>query len=88
MTGVDLNRAGTPLIEIVSEPDMRSVDEAVCLCQDHSRTGYMAGYPVMPSWQKARSVRTLMCRYTSQTRPLVLAVSLKPKLISLYSSCH
>ncbi|MDO5651113.1 MAG: Asp-tRNA(Asn)/Glu-tRNA(Gln) amidotransferase subunit GatB [Moraxella sp.] len=29
MTGVDLNRAGTPLIEIVSEPDMRSVAEAV-----------------------------------------------------------
>lgn len=28
-TGVDLNRAGTPLIEIVSEPDMRSVGEAV-----------------------------------------------------------
>lgn len=29
MTGVDLNRAGTPLIEIVSEPDMRSSAEAV-----------------------------------------------------------
>lgn len=29
MTGVDLNRAGTPLIEIVSEPDMRSSLEAV-----------------------------------------------------------
>ena len=29
MTGVDLNRAGTPLIEIVSEPDMRSSDEAL-----------------------------------------------------------
>nr|VFJ61539.1 MAG: aspartyl/glutamyl-tRNA(Asn/Gln) amidotransferase subunit B [Candidatus Kentron sp. FW] len=29
MTGIDLNRAGTPLIEIVSEPDMRSAREAV-----------------------------------------------------------
>jgi len=29
MTGIDLNRAGTPLIEIVSEPDMRTAKEAV-----------------------------------------------------------
>jgi len=28
-TGIDLNRAGTPLIEVVSEPDMRSAAEAV-----------------------------------------------------------
>ncbi len=28
-TGIDLNRAGTPLIEIVSEPEMRSAKEAV-----------------------------------------------------------
>ena len=28
LTGIDLNRAGTPLIEIVSEPDMRSASEA------------------------------------------------------------
>jgi len=29
MSGIDLNRAGTPLLEIVSEPEMRSASEAV-----------------------------------------------------------
>ena len=29
LSGIDLNRAGTPLIEIVSEPDMRSAKEAI-----------------------------------------------------------
>ncbi|NOQ63633.1 MAG: Asp-tRNA(Asn)/Glu-tRNA(Gln) amidotransferase subunit GatB, partial [Methyloprofundus sp.] len=29
LTGIDLNRAGTPLLEIVSEPDMRNAKEAV-----------------------------------------------------------
>ena len=42
MTGVDLNRAGTPLIEIVTEPDMRSPAEAVaCLRKIHSIITYL-----------------------------------------------
>lgn len=32
-SGIDLNRAGTPLIEIVSEPDMRSAEEAVAFAK-------------------------------------------------------
>jgi aspartyl-tRNA(Asn)/glutamyl-tRNA(Gln) amidotransferase subunit B len=33
-TGIDLNRAGTPLLEIVSEPDMRSAQEAVAYARE------------------------------------------------------
>lgn len=33
MSGIDLNRAGTPLIEIVTEPDMRSAEEAVAFAR-------------------------------------------------------
>jgi aspartyl-tRNA(Asn)/glutamyl-tRNA(Gln) amidotransferase subunit B len=33
MTGIDLNRAGTPLIEIVTEPDMRSAAEAIAFAR-------------------------------------------------------
>ena len=42
MTGIDLNRAGTPLIEIVSEPDMRSAVEAVTYLKSiHSLVRYL-----------------------------------------------
>jgi len=42
MTGVDLNRAGTPLLEIVSEPDMRSAKEAIAYMKKiHSIVTYI-----------------------------------------------
>ncbi len=41
-TGIDLNRAGTPLIEIVSEPEMRSAEEAVAYMKKiHSIVRYL-----------------------------------------------
>lgn len=41
-TGIDLNRAGTPLLEIVSEPDMRSPAEAVSYLRKlHSLVRYI-----------------------------------------------
>ncbi len=41
-TGVDLNRAGTPLLEIVSEPEMRSAKEAVAYMKKiHSLVQYL-----------------------------------------------
>ena len=33
MTGIDLNRAGTPLIEVVTEPDMANAEEAVAFAR-------------------------------------------------------
>ncbi|MDO6461107.1 Asp-tRNA(Asn)/Glu-tRNA(Gln) amidotransferase subunit GatB [Granulosicoccaceae sp. 1_MG-2023] len=42
MSGIDLNRAGTPLLEIVSEPDMRSAKEAVAYARTiHSLVRYI-----------------------------------------------
>ena len=42
MSGIDLNRAGTPLLEIVSEPDLRSAKEAVAYLKKlHSIIRYL-----------------------------------------------
>lgn len=42
LTGIDLNRAGTPLLEIVSEPEMRSAKEAVIYLKAlHSLVRYL-----------------------------------------------
>jgi len=41
-SGIDLNRAGTPLLEIVSEPDLRSAQEAVAYMKKlHSLVRYL-----------------------------------------------
>ncbi len=41
-TGIDLNRAGTPLLEIVSDPDMRSAKEAVAYARKiHTLVQYL-----------------------------------------------
>jgi aspartyl-tRNA(Asn)/glutamyl-tRNA(Gln) amidotransferase subunit B len=42
LSGIDLNRAGTPLLEIVSEPEMRSASEAVAYLKTlHSLVKYL-----------------------------------------------
>lgn len=42
MSGIDLNRAGTPLLEVVSEPDMRSAAQAVAYMKKlHSLVRYL-----------------------------------------------
>ncbi len=42
MTGIDLNRAGTPLLEVVSEPELRSAKEAVAYMKKlHSIVRYL-----------------------------------------------
>ncbi len=41
-TGIDLNRAGTPLLEIVTEPDIRTAEEAVTYLKDlHTLVTYL-----------------------------------------------
>lgn len=73
LTGIDLNRAGTPLLEIVSEPELRSAQEAVaymrkihaivrCLeiCDGNMQEGSFrcdANVSVRPAGQKALGVR-------------------------------
>jgi len=74
MSGIDLNRAGTPLLEIVSEPDLRSAIEAVTLMKKiHSLVQYLeicdgnmqegsfrcdANVSVRPKGQKEYGTRT------------------------------
>ncbi|MBV1787316.1 Asp-tRNA(Asn)/Glu-tRNA(Gln) amidotransferase subunit GatB [Marinobacterium sp. D7] len=74
MSGIDLNRAGTPLVEIVSEPDMRSSKEAAAyarkihaivttlgICDGNMAEGSMrcdCNVSVRPKGQEAFGTRT------------------------------
>jgi aspartyl-tRNA(Asn)/glutamyl-tRNA(Gln) amidotransferase subunit B len=74
MSGIDLNRAGTPLLEIVSEPDMRSIKEAVAyarkvhqlvvylgICDGNMQEGSFrvdANLSIRPRGQEALGTRT------------------------------
>jgi aspartyl-tRNA(Asn)/glutamyl-tRNA(Gln) amidotransferase subunit B len=74
LSGIDLNRAGTPLLEIVSEPDMRSAKEAVAylkalhtlvryleICDGNMQEGSFrcdANVSVRPKGQKEYGTRT------------------------------
>ncbi len=74
MSGIDLNRAGTPLLEIVSEPDLRSAKEAVAylktlhtlvrylgICDGNMQEGSFrcdANVSVRPKGQQALGTRT------------------------------
>lgn len=74
MSGIDLNRAGTPLLEIVSEPDMRSIKEAVAyarkihqlvvylgICDGNMQEGSFrvdANLSIRPAGQEALGIRT------------------------------
>jgi aspartyl-tRNA(Asn)/glutamyl-tRNA(Gln) amidotransferase subunit B len=60
-TYVDLNRSGTPLIEIVSEPDMRSSDEAVAYLTELKQIMQFVGSrPAI--WKRATCAAMPTCR--------------------------
>jgi len=74
MTGIDLNRAGTPLIEIVSEPDMRSSKEAVAYIKAiHQLVTWLD----ISEWQRVRSAVTVTSLCVSQVKNSVPVLSLK-----------
>jgi len=65
MTGIDLNRAGTPLLEIVTEPDMRSRAEAVAYAKALHALVVLAGHLRRQHAGRLASAATPTCRCAS-----------------------
>ena len=51
----DLNRQGTPLIEIVSEPDIRSPQEAYAYLENYAQSSNIQAFQIV-KWKKAHYV--------------------------------
>ena len=81
-TGIDLNRAGTPLLEVVSEPEMRSAAEAVAYAKAlHGLVTWLDIATVI--WRKVRSVLMPTFLYVQKVRPSsVHAVKSKTSTLS------
>ena len=67
-SGIDLNRAGTPLLEIVTEPDMRSSDEAVAYAKELHKIVTWIGICDGNMQEGSRSAATPTSRCASPAR--------------------
>lgn len=58
---VDYNRAGTPLIELVTSLICARLKRPVCSCRSFAKSIWPLAFPTAP-WRKAPCVATAMCR--------------------------
>ena len=84
VTGIDLNRAGTPLLEIVSEPDLRSSAEAVAYAKKlHALVRGSAS--ATATCRKEASAATRTCRYAGRAHRSARAA--KSRISTASASC-
>ena len=84
-TGIDLNRAGTPLLEVVSEPEMRSAAEAVAYAKAlHSLVTWLDicdGNMAMPTYPCVRRAKRNSAR-AARLKTSILSASWSRRLIT------
>ena len=71
-TYVDLNRAGIGLMEIVSEPDLRSAEEAGLICANCARSCAISA-PATATWRRAPCAATATSRCGGRASPTARA---------------